>query len=330
MAILAKEKVLTLDYWKLAYQLQPGDYIFNSDGELVKIRSVQTFRVDECYEIFFDDHLSIAGDQHLTLLTESKKYRDRTYAHKQKYKFRRPLERYTPEHLQQTALLDRRNRKTLSVPTTKPLRLPHQFLSIPPFLFGFWFFNRRSDGTLAAPKGTSEYVQQRFKDAGYKVTQKRKLTTGEHNFKISPSIESQLRPLIPHKIPNNYLLASAEQRLELLSGIIHSKSRQYNQRKNRFRFSKNNPVFTSQVQFLVESLGCRSTHEYDKTIRNYTLLFKCSYKLLEKQTTKVVKVHAARRYITKVKPTPGQLCTHIEIEGNNPSFLVGEGFIACL
>lgn len=330
MAILAKERVLTLDNWKLAYQIQPGDYLFDNDGKLTKVKTVQTYRANTCYEIFFDDHLSIAGDQHLCLPVETPKYRKRTYEYKHRFEFRRPLVALTSDKLQEQELLDRRQRKKFSVPTAKPLELPHQFLSIPPFIFGFWFFNRRRNGVMVAPKGKSEYVQERFKDAGYKIKVGRKTSTGEREFTVTPSVESQLRPFIPHKIPMNYLMGSIEQRLELLRGIIHSKPRQYNRRNNTFRFSKNNPVFTNQVQFLVESLGCRSTNVSDKTLGNNTLSFKCSFWLVEEQSIKVVQVHAARRYVTKIKTLPSQLCTHIETEGENPSFLVGEGFIACL
>lgn len=329
MAILAKARVLTLDDWKLAYQIQPGDYIFDHDGNPVKVKTVQTYRADDCYEILFDDYLSISGDRHLRLPVETPKYRKRTYEYKHRFKFRRPLVDLTSDQLTEVPLVDKRQRKRLSVPTAKPLDLPHQFLTIPPFLFGFWFFNRLRHGWLSPPKGKAEYIHQQFKDAGYKITTGRKLPNGERVFKTTPSIESQLRPFIPLKIPANYLMGSVEQRLELLRGIIHSKPRQYNQRTNTFRFSKNNPLFTRQVQFLVESLGCRSSNNSDENVGNSTLLFKCSYKLLEEQITKVVQVHAARRYITEIKPLPSQLCTHIEIEGTNPNFLVGEGFIAC-
>lgn len=330
MAILAKERVLTLDDWKLAYQIQPGDYLFDSDGKPVKVKTVQTYRADTCYEISFDDYLSVSGDQHLCVPVETPKYRKRTYEYKHRFEFRRPLVALTSDKLTELPLVDQRQRKRFSVPTTKPLDLPHQFLSIPPFIMGFWFFNRLRHGWMSPPKGKSEFIHQQFKDAGYKIITGRKLPSGERAFKTAPTIESQLRPFIPLKIPMNYLMGSVEQRLELLRGIIHSKPRQYNQRTNTFRFSKNNPLFAKQVQFLVESLGCRSTNEHNKNLGNNTVLFKCSHRLVEEQTVKVVQVHAARRYVTQIKPLPSQLCTHIETDGDNPSFLVGEGFIACL
>jgi hypothetical protein len=43
MAILATEKVLTLDYWKPAEKIQVGDYVFNQTGDLVKVTLVQKY-----------------------------------------------------------------------------------------------------------------------------------------------------------------------------------------------------------------------------------------------------------------------------------------------
>jgi len=39
MAILATEKVLTLDWWKPASKLVIGDYVFDKDGKIVRSSS---------------------------------------------------------------------------------------------------------------------------------------------------------------------------------------------------------------------------------------------------------------------------------------------------
>ena len=44
MAILATEKVLTLDYWKPARKIEVGDYVFDKDGKLVKVKLVFRLR----------------------------------------------------------------------------------------------------------------------------------------------------------------------------------------------------------------------------------------------------------------------------------------------
>ena len=326
MAILASEKVLTLDYWKLAHNLKVGDYIFNSEGEIVQITVIQQYHSEECYKVVFDDQLSIRGDRNLGFMTENTKYRIQTY---RKGVFRRPLKEMKASDLIKANLRNRNNRFAYSVPTTKPINLPEQTLSVPPFVFGFWYFNRRSNKRLAAPKGYGPEVYLQLKDHGYKVTEHRKVTTGEMEFSVYPKIESHLIPNLPTKIPNNYLLASYEQRLELLRGILHSKSRTYSKTKDIFRFSSVHYPTILQVQGLIESLGHKTTVTFDEKFKFYSILFKSKLKLVDNQDPPPIRVHHRRRFIRKIEPIQGQLCVHIETNGKNNSFLVGEGFIAC-
>ena len=328
MAILANEKVLTLDYWKPASKLQVGDYVFDRNGQIVQVKLVQEYRAPLCYEVTFNDHLSMAGDNKLGFLVETPKYRKRIYEYKHVQQFRRPLKRFTAEGLDLLELTDHRKRHIFSVPTAKPLALPHQDLPVPPFIFGFWFFNQRAHGRLAAPSKTADYVHEKFRDHGYKIELGRIINTGEREFDTVPTIRSQLIPNPPTKIPENYLLASAEQRTELLSGILYAKSRQYSKSNDKFRISSSHYGTILQIQGLVESLGHRSTVLYDETYQYYTIYFKSRVKLTEEQNSPPIRVHQARRYITNVTQIQDQLCVHIETTAPDNSILVGEGFIA--
>ena len=330
MAILANEKVLTLDYWKPARKLEVGDYVFDKDGKLVRIKLVQEYRSENCYEVVFNDHLRVSGDTKLGFPVETPVCRIKSCQYKGVRKLKRQMRKKKVDDLITAQLKDNRGRLLYSVPTAKPLELPHQDLPIPPFLFGFWFFNQRANKTMAAPRGWTEKIQEKFRDHGYKVTFGRKINTGEREFSVFPTFESQLVPFIPSKIPNNYLLASAEQRFELLKGILHAKSRQYSKVKDRFRISSYNYGTIQQIQALVESLGHRTKVEHDKTLNNYTLFFKSRIKLVDNQVSPPLKVYNARRYVTQVNHIPGQMCVHIETTGQDNTILVGEGFISCL
>ena len=79
MAILATKKVLTLDYWKSASKLEVGDYVFDQNGNPVRIKLVQHYFADDCYEVYFNDHLNAAGDKHLTLPLEDVVHRKKIY-----------------------------------------------------------------------------------------------------------------------------------------------------------------------------------------------------------------------------------------------------------
>lgn len=328
MAILATEKVLTLDYWKPASKLQVGDYVFDRNGQIVKVKLVQEYRASECFEVTFNDHLRLSGDSKLGFMVETPKYRKRVYEYKHVQPFRRPLKHMTATTLQHLELKDQRQRLMFSVPTAKPLEFPHQDLPVPPFIFGFWFFNERGDGKLAAPAKYQEYVLQQFKDHGYSTQLGKLIRKGANEFTTIPSVRSQLIPNVPTTLPENYLLASAEQRIALLSGILHAKSRQYSKTKDRFRISSYHYGTILQIQGLVESLGHRTSVTFDDTYQYYTISFKSRTKLLEEQVSPPIRIHQARRYITKVDPLPDQLCVHIETTAPDNTILVGEGFIA--
>lgn len=329
MAILATQKVLTLDYWKPAHSLVVGDYVFDQHGNIVQIKVIQQYRATECYKVIFDDALSIGGDRNLAFDTENTKYRIQTRIYKNTRPFKRPLREMKASELAVVNLKNKYGRSAYSVPTTKPLKLPEQTLPVPPFVFGFWFFNRRADKKLAAPPEHCEEVYRQMQDHGYLVTKSKKLQANRIEFITTPKIESHLIPNIPIRIPNNYLLASAEQRLALLRGILHSKSRTYLKSGGRFRFSDVRYSIILQIQGLIESLGHKTTIKYCENFKFYSVFFKSRLQLVANQNTPPIKVHHSRRYIKKVEQLPDQLCVHIETDGKDNSILVGEGFIAC-
>ena len=330
MAILATQRVLTLDYWKLAYDLVPGDVVFDQNGKPVTITLVQTYRSAYCHEVTFNDHLTICGDVRMSLPLEDNRYRQRSDKYKGKLQFKRPLIVKSIEQLLEEPLVNKTNRKKYSVPTAKPLQLPHQTLPVPPFVFGYWFFNRRANGDLIPSVGNRDFVLEKFVDHGYKVKEKDLESTGERNFSTKPTVVSHLVPNIPTKIPNNYLLASAEQRFELLQGILYSKSYTYNHKKKRFRFTDKSKTLISQIQYLAESLGCKTSIEYLERHKHYTVFIKTKMKIFPQQDVNPHTKHYSRRYVTQITKLPDQLCVYIETTSQDKTILVGEGFISCL
>ena len=329
MAVISNQRVLTLDWWKYARHLAVGDYVFDRKGKPVQITRVQEYLAPQCYEITFNDHMSMQGDRHLAFLTENPKYRVRLTIYQGKKRFRRPLRPVSIENLLSLPLVDKNNRLIYSVPTTDPVQLPHQDLPVPPFIFGFWLFNKNHKGELLFHRGKEEFLIQKFKDHGYKVRLGELSKVNTRTVTITPTIESQLAPGIPSKITPNYAFASVEQRIELLSGIMCGNPNQYSVKKDWFRISSANYSDITQVQAVVESLGSKTTLQHRPQITNYTLLFKSHHPLVPNQISKPVKVHHARRYITNITQIPAQSCIHIETDGEDNTILVGEGFIPC-
>jgi hypothetical protein len=329
MAILANEKILTLDYWKSADKITEGDYIFDRKGNLVQVTKVHHFFSENCYRVELSDLMSISGNGSMHFLLETPKYRVRIVEYKGKKQFKRPLLLSALEDILDKPLKGKRDRKYFSIPTCEPLKFPHQDLPVPPFIFGFWYWNRLRANTFVVKAANYQDICQKFKDYGYKIIKSTKRQDGAQIFSVFPTIESQLLPFVPSEIPNNYLLASEEQRIELLSGIINAKIRQYKKEKDHFRLSSRNWKEIRKIQALVESIGCKTSLYHDEFTNYYSLSFKSRYKLCDHQESPPIKVHQTRRYITNIEKIAPQQCVHIETDGPDGSFLVGEGFISC-
>jgi hypothetical protein len=323
MAILATKKVLTLDYWKPASKIEVGDYLFDHNGNPVKVTLVQHYYANDCYEVQFDDHLTLAGDKNLKFHTENERHRNKILRYKGVQRFRRPLKVKSVEELLSIPLTGRRDRLEYSIQTTKPLKLPHQYLPVPPFVFGYWIANRTKNKVLSIFQVEPDYVAQRFQEHGYKVKESKRI------LKLTPTIESQFLPNVPTRIPTSYLMASQEQRIELLRGILYAKTRQYNEKQDRFSISFKSPHLLYQIQQLVESLGIKTRMQYVPQRGYYNLKFKSRLQLVHNQKSPALKVHQARRYITNITKIQPQMCVHIETDGEDVSFVVDEGFIAC-
>ena len=329
MAILATQKVLTLDYWKIAQDIKPGDIVFDRLGRKVRVKLVQLLDKRPCYRATFLDGTSVAGDKDLKLPIETPKYRKRTYEYKGKFEFRRPLSNYSLGMLSHVELIDHRGRLMYSVPTAGPLELPYKDLPVPPFVFGFWFFCKRKDGTMKIPSEHFDFITEKLKDYGYLPTSWRDPIKKRRVYGTKPSVMSHLAPNVPYKIPNNYLLSSPEQRLELLSGIMYAKPNQYNQKLDRFRFGSQHLPTVKQIQYLAETLGCKTILEGPNPRTGYSVSIKTKLKLMEKQIPKPVKIRQNWRMLTKIEEIIPQACVHIELDGDNSTMLVEEGFIAC-
>jgi hypothetical protein len=266
--------VLTLDWWKPAEKLEVGDYVFDKDGKVVRIKLIQQYHSNNCYEVTFNDYLTVTGNEQLGFPVEDLKYRKRLDEYKGFFKFTRPLKHLTISQLLELPLKSERDRLAYSVPTTKPLKLPHQTLPVPPFVFGFWFFNRKANQKLNAPSGRHDEVVEKFKDYGYKIKLGRKRPGNRQEFTITPTIESQLVPNIPTKITQNYLLGDTDQRVELLSGIILSKGAQYNQKTDTFHVTNQHFPTIARIQMLAESLGIKTAINHVESLNIFTVKYK--------------------------------------------------------
>jgi hypothetical protein len=332
MAILSSTRVLTHDYWKLAKDLVPGDYVFDRYGKPVQVTLVQPIQAQACYEVTFNDYLTISGNERLALPLEDRRYRYRSDAIKRN-PFKRPLKVKSIAQLLEEPLVDYRNRKKYSVPTTDPIQLPYQDLPVPPFVFGFWFFAKQHDKTMVASKGNGEFVREKFKDLGYKPKDRSFTRSGERKFLTNPTVVSHLIPSVPNTIPENYLLAHKDQRFDLLQGILCTNTAKYHEKTKTYRVVQRSKRLIYMIQYLADSLGCKTEMRRSDLSGQFILHIKTKQPLLPTKQpslpTKQHSKHMARRFVKEIAPIKAQMCTHIETDGDDHTILVGEGFIAC-
>lgn len=329
MAILATQRVLTHDYWKLAKDLVPGDFVFNRNGKPVKVTLVQPVQAQACYEVTFNDYLTISGDERLALPLEDRRYRYRSDAYKGRHPFKRPLKAISIGQLIEDPLVDRRGRKKYSVPTAAPIELPHQDLPVPPFVFGVWFFGKLANKSIKTSKGNADFVREKFKDLGYATTDARMQYSGERSFRTSPTVLSHLIPNVPTSIPANYLLAHKEQRFDLLQGILCTTAAKYHEKTKKFHVVQRRRSLIYAIQYLADSLGCKTEIIQSDVSGQYILRIQTKQQLLPTKQPPSMPRHTARRYVKEITPIRAQQCIHIETNGSDNTILVGEGFISC-
>lgn len=330
MAIIATTSVLTGEDWKMAKDIKPGDWVFNRLGQPVKVKTAQMYRSEECYRVIFDDYMTISGDRHLAFPSEDNIHRTTTHRYKGVKRFRRQLKRRDVLQMLEEGLLFRGNRMQFSVPTTEPIQLPDQPLSIPPFLYGFWFIARKPEEILEVPYEFAEKVYGKFKESGYKIKELGTVRNRYYKFRTEPSIWSQVKGKQTYKMPLSYLFSGKDQRFELLQGLLCAKPCRTTSKLGMFKLKLRNKATITLIQYLSESLGAKTTLFHDKSMRRDWLTIKREPTFLPDLVPTRPYVHHARRYVKSIETIPAQLCVHIETDDSDGSYLAGEGFISCL
>jgi hypothetical protein len=222
------------------------------------------------------------------------------------------------------------NRLDYSMPTCGPLEFPTQDLPVPPYLFGIWFRKTSYKGNYWVYHDNLEFFKSKLQDSGYEMILKEDRSKKDKAlYSISPTVESHLIPNIPTTIPYNYLYASVEQRLDLLSGLVMGKPLQFSKDRSMIYISLTSYLEFRKVQMLAESLGCKTSFKIDPMTKVYRLKFKINYKIHPQQDEPKRKIHQARRYPNTIEEVEPRMCVHIETDSADGSYLVAEGFLTC-
>jgi hypothetical protein len=325
MAITASTSVPTPNGWVAADSLSIGDTVFDHLGQPTTIRTIQHYTPANCYEIEFDDGLSVQGDKHLTLQLQDKKWRDRLgeYVNLKDRKMhrgmKRPLIRLTAENLHTTDLRHKDGRTSYSVPNCLPVQYGYKDLPVPPYIFGIWFATLSPTGRHWLRDRPLNKMQRIFRSHGHFIK------TGKHKngdvlFNIRPSVRDSFLFAglpIPTSLPFYYLDSNIDQRKDLLYGLIDGGFIKKYKNSNLHVAQDANYHLMRKVQGLVESFGIKTTLHTPSQTSSYALKFRLDENF-------PIIYGKNRRFCIKVQQIAPKNCIMIQTD---TQFLVGEGFI---
>jgi len=335
MAISANTPVLTTNLWLQAKDLRPGDYVYGLDGKPKKIYLVQDINPTKTYKVVLDDGIVIRGDKNLTLPLEDKKYRinlcefnnrkDRTMNTKR----RAQLRRKTITEMLEAGLYSEGNTKKFSIPTAEPIQYPIRPLAVPPFVAGVWFGKMRRTDTIWVRKEQLKTFERQMRLNRFTI-HKIRANGPKTRFEVRPHIglfflTDPRHVSIPTKVPEEYIMAAPEQRIEFLKGFFEYRDNCYNAANDYIEFKTKDIHFLRRIQSMVESLGIKTRTSFNKVSKVHFLYFKTDLQLNPKQKPKPRAIGYKRRFIVDIEEAEAMPCVHIEAEA---PFIIGtEGFI---
>lgn len=322
MGLVATTQIPTSGNWVKMGDLLGDDILFDHLGKPVNIKTIQHYTPTECYEVEFDDGLTIQGDKHMTLYLQDRIWRNcltryKNYpATKKRRGFSRPLTEMAVSNIDNLRIGSRLN---YSVPNCLPVEYPPRDLPVPPYIFGVWFASLTPLGRMWAREKPMNKMQRIFRSYGHFIkTTKHK--NGHVLFDIRPSVRDSFLfagLAIPTSLPFYYLDGSVSQRLELLEGLIDGGFIKKSKNSSLHVAKNANYHLMRKIQGLVESFGIKTTLHTPDSTPSYALKFRMNENFS-------VLYGENRRFVTKITKIPAQPCVHID---TGTQFLVGEGFI---
>jgi hypothetical protein len=242
-ALAIDTPILTEDGWKSMGELRPGMKVHTANGSLTSIIAVSEVMYDRpCFRVTTRSGASLVADQdHLWSVMQ----RDHTAVV--------TTGELTAGHCDRRWLL----------PVTEPLQRNETPLPLDPWLLGYWLGNGTArEGMLSVHQDDVADVTREIARAGYKTgkpAQKRGCVT--FTVRGLRVVLREMGLLNRKQIPAAYLLASHEQRMALLAGLIDSDGHAATQANGSgiVEFTTTDQELFFQTLGLIRSLGYKAS-----------------------------------------------------------------------
>jgi replicative DNA helicase len=306
--------------------IQPGDFVFDERGRPTRV--VQTSGIMDhrpCYRVTFRDGESIVADaQHLWAVRKWQQSDDA------------PLTVLTTESMATTTT--RSGRPIYAIPTNETLELPEADLALDPYTLGVWLGDGNTDiGYITSP---DPEILNEIEQAGHPVSILPSAVGLDcPRYKVG-GLTAALRfvGVLGNKyIPQDYLRASAEQRLALIQGLMDTDG--HATARGQCEFSSTNHALAHGMAELLYTFGIKTVvHEGRATLYGKdcgpkyrvqfttTLpVFRLSRKKARLQQT--ISKGCGRRYITKIERVQSVPVQCIQVEAASHLFLAGRSMV---
>lgn len=300
--------ILTPQGFTRIADLTPGDTVFDNHGRPTNVLAKSKIFEDRLtYRVKTQDGAEVVADSN----------------HRWRYCRSKPDQEWGLANTQ-----DLYTRDHIHLPKQSPVKTPpSDDLPVHPWVLGYWLGdgNSRDPTSIACKADRQDEVREIFEKFGYKTTTR----SDPSRFGVL-GISSKIKSLglCPEKfVPREYLYASANQRLELLRGLVDSDG---TTRKDRGEtvFWTTNQNLAESVQFLARSLGRRAYLNEVKSRSAYQVHFyhESPARLSKKsEPARDQKRFPSRK--AKIEPNGRADTVCIQVSAPNGMFLAGRGLV---
>ena len=251
--------ILTSSGWSTMKDLKVGDKVFDKDGNLCTVTVKSSVHHNPCYKINFDNSESIVADMdHRWLIS---------------FKLAKPTKK-NPTGFKNVIMttielktyldsLEKRNSYNIpKILNAKPLNIEEKKLLIDPYVLGVWLGDgSKSCGVITQAKDSPVWFE--LESRGYKLSPNLNHNSDRKNVEMRTvyGLISQLKylNLIDNKhIPEEYMLSSYNQRLDLLRGLMDTDG-SFNKIRHRYIMNTSQKWQVEDLNKLLSTLGVKST-----------------------------------------------------------------------
>jgi predicted phage terminase large subunit-like protein len=252
--------IWTTQGWKTHGELRVGDYVYSPDGLPVRVIAVAPEDGVADHEVeTTDGHTIKCNGKHEWYVRDRRAGRNVWRIRETEEFLKKPLREYEPFV---------GARWLMSLPRPLPLEAAHRGdLLVPPYVLGAWLGDGQNDVGVLSHDGNDMEVVQEIARQGFPITSRWIQKTTGVCYAYFGGLVTALRAegLLHNKhIPEKYLTASKEQRMELLAGLIDTDGN-WSERSGQYRFTNTNRALIDATALLARSLGFKvgKLQQYD-------------------------------------------------------------------